>query len=259
MRTHSDETLATIAEKMRSAMGLAPSDKLDVPKLVAKFHEATDPAVRITFIEQNPAFMKGALARAIPEKRIVHYIQGLLIKAIGGDLNAVEILLEEIAHVVLRHQARVLNHSTGYDFRLNTKPELAGMETEARRFSLFSLVPISEVFGIDDPNYLVKVYGIRPDTAAEYLEIIRETRARLDGVPKQLPQKVIDFLAEKKKRKPFLGVAIEVQNPSNQNPCSRTQYTGYLPVKCANCGMMTVVAQGGCKLCRTCGDEDGCD
>lgn len=268
MKRYSDEELATIAESFRRLIGLKPKDKLDVFSLVKLFQSLKDSNWKITFHEAPSSYMRGALARAEPSERRVHYKEGLMARLANGDQVAKSVFLEEICHVLLKHDARVLNHSIGRDVRANANPELDAMEQEAQRMRWFIQAPISELYGVGSAKEIIDRYELTPDEAELYHQHIKSTENRYEKRTRPLPQGVIDFLEEQRKRYPGKPTALprKLEHPKQvasqsldawQMP-SKAQYSGYLTEPCSHCKMPLVV-QSGCKICRNCGEEYGCN
>lgn len=262
MKRYSDEDLASIAEGLRKRLGLRLEDKVNMLDVVQHFQNAKDPIWRITFQEVPASFMRQALALAEPLKRTIYHTKDLKDRLRGGDSRAGLVFLEEICHVLLKHDARVLNHSVGRDVRMNAMPELAAMEDEAERMQWFFIAPISEMYSVGSAAEIIRRYEVPPDVANKYFQHIEFTRNRMENRRRELPAVVVDFLAEHQKRKPRSAKLVEPapSGASHLPPVSsKSQYSGHLPERCQNCGMLTVVIIGRCKQCRTCGDEDGCN
>jgi hypothetical protein len=263
MKRYSDEELATIAEQLRKRLRIQPEERVDVLSVVNHFKNSEDPNWRITFQEAPSSYMRQARALAEPAKRRVHYSKGLMDELINGAPQAAIIFLEEICHVLLKHDARVLNHSVGVDVRANAMPELDAMEQEAERMGWFFLAPISEMYAVGTEDEIIRRYGLPAAVAGRYYRHIESTRNRMEGRRRELPGQVIDFLAEQRKRFPSnkkvsVSKPIADARPPSSAP-SKAQYSGLLPQLCQNCGMPTVMVIGRCKQCRSCGDEDGCN
>ena len=265
MANFDDGELATIAERLRKAAGFRPMERLDVAKLVGKFELATDKNVKITFREASPGYIRGALAQAQPKERRVLYSEGLLAKAIVGDRNASYVFLEEIAHVVLRHDARVLNHSIGADIKVKSNFEIELMEDEAKKLVWYLQAPISEVFSIKDRSSLISLFGMTEQAAQQYFSHIVATREGFEKKDQLLPSNVLRFERSSKvslsttvSLKDAANENLRPKNPKNDPVSAKTQYSAFSHIPCRNCGKMSVIIQSGCQHCIDCGEEDGC-
>jgi hypothetical protein len=261
MSSWTEEELAKLAEDVRKAAGFLTWQRMDVPKLIGKFECASDPKVRIEFREASSSFMRGVLAQAEPAIRKVHYIAGLMGKLLAGDKVAAAVFLEEIAHILLGHRQKVLNHSVGRNLKVEADFTVELMEDEAQKFTWFIQAPISEVYSIKDPKYLEKSFGFTEEAAIKYCALLKKTRDSFDAPPNPSPTNVLKFT--KNTVSPDKRAAAGNQNTAeislkSSMPPIKNQYSGFSSIPCKNCGQMSVKIQSGCDFCTICGDEDGC-
>jgi hypothetical protein len=195
----------------------------------------------------------------------VHYSNGLLLGVASGDKDAAHVILEEIAHVVLKHDANVLNHAIGPDIKVKANFAIELMEEEAKKFVWFVQAPISEVYGIRDKSILINSFGMSESAADEYFQHILQTRHKLEKKARSLPVGVIDFLSPENRRKRASGLKLEAANENTavaekslQSVTQKNQYSAFSHIPCNNCGMLSIVIQSGCQHCTNCGDENGC-
>ncbi len=261
-----DGSIAQLAEDLRKFLGLPLWMRIDVKTLILKFEHHPDERKRIRFVEMPAGYLKGFAAKARPKNRTIFYKSGLMDQAVAGVASAIAIFIEEMGHCFLHKTVDSIDHAEGADSRAANFYEFQEMEEEARKFVFYTFAPVSEVYSVTDPKFLVEKFGMPADLAAEYVEHLKETRGEIEKHP--APDSVIKYRKRRKLEKKSIGKQNETQAllpwqfsaPSNANTATalNNPHAGFLDEKCDACNNKTLRNIGGCKQCL-CGQTNGCD
>jgi hypothetical protein len=281
-REWSDEEIATLAKGLRKFARQDLKKPLDILEVMNRLQSGEAKRdLRMIFVEVPDSQLPNSLAEAEPRRRKIKYRHSLLEDLRKGVPEANEIMLEEIGHVLMHPNSRVLNHFTGVDFRAWNIPEVKRKEQEARKFAWHAKAPIEDAYSASSPDELRSRWNMSSDGSREYFGEIRRTRARIERTGRPLPAEIISFHSEARKRKYPVRIPPDEEpeaprtdptpskgssRPAESEPvesaeqCEARQM-GYLPAHCPNpyCGGLRLRRQSGCTICEGCGYSDGCD
>ncbi len=261
-----NSSIAQLAEDLRKFLGIPLWMRIDVKALILKFEHHSDERKRIRFVEMPAGYLKGFSAKARPKDRTIFYKAGLMDQAIAGVASAIAIFIEEMGHCFLHKTVDSIDHAEGADSRAANFFEFQEMEEEARKFVFYTFAPVSEVYSVTDPSFLIEKFGMPADLATEYVEHLKETRREIEKLPasdnvvryrkSRRPEK--KSLVKKTRGvepKPWLFTA-----PANANMATaiHNPFAGFLDEICDSCSNKTMRNIGGCKQCL-CGQSNGCD
>jgi len=183
----------------------------------------------------------------------------------NGEPRARMTIIHEIGHIVLRHSGNRFRQADIAVRRPVNELE-AGEEFEARRFAGYFLAPTHLVTRLQSQSEICAALQISKDAAGVRLSQIREFERT--GLPRQLPQTVIDFLEEKRKRGDKVESLSLLASQEGQSPLD-TKKTGlldsmmkqdtgspsrgYLGQPCGECRNLTLFSDGAYCTCATCG------
>lgn len=277
IRQWKDSEIANWANGVRRYLGTQLNERIDVFELMHKLSSETDAKLKVSFHIVPPLRLPNSLAEAEPANRLIRYRQTLHTAILKGEPFAGEVMLEEIGHVLLHGHRKVLNHFNGRDFRAANIPDVEREEREAKKFSWYTLAPISEAYTVRDWKMLVERFALSPEMAEQYFEHILRMRNQMERSSRNLPPGVADLLQYRKNRGTIAVGANATSNPVPTNSdkdaqpsssprivgTSNTVFIERPPVSshllCPECGHDMKMNGVGCAVCQTCGHQDGCD
>jgi Zn-dependent peptidase ImmA (M78 family) len=199
--------------------------------------------------------MPGVEAKFDPDKGIIYIRESTYLAAEKGEERARWTIAHEVGHFALNHRT-IRNRSS--DPRLIDKiaPTIRRDETQAHRFAAALLAPLhrAEFSPQTTAKQIAARFGISLQAAGARLEELGRIYRRLQGIKRQLPNSVIDLLAEARRKghKIMDPALIEFASASNDP----IKYEGDA---CPCCSEFKLIRSGISMRCNNCGAVTGDD
>jgi Zn-dependent peptidase ImmA (M78 family) len=248
----SDEDYESAARALREKLGVDDQlhvDPIDVLRRL-KHHGYVADYVRVP-----DAQMPDEMAKYDPDKAIIYLRESTYLDAERKQVRARWTIGHEIGHVVFKPRT-VRNRS--FDAKLVEKivPQIKRDENHANRFAAASLAPFHRAqFSLrTTPEQIADRFGISLDAADARVEEMTRVYRRLHGIKRELPNSVVDLLAES------LRKGNRIKTPALAELLSElgtsVRYEGDA---CPNCNEFKLIRNSVTMRCQNCGAVTGDD
>jgi Zn-dependent peptidase ImmA (M78 family) len=258
MRHREDEEFEEIARATRRRLGIEHQLQPDMVTVLFKLQQLG----MITSYERVPdGQMPLDLGAFDPDSRIMHLRDSTFVAAndvIGrnpGRQRARFTIAHELGHVVLGHKKTRHRNTAGRPIE-KIAPTIIRDESEADKFAASFLAPLYLAGNplLAHAGQLAERFGLSNRAAEIRLEELQRLYRRAHNLPRPLPKSIVNFLENAKKR----GAKIGSLDIEQQRRRAEAKANGYEGEMCGECGNFTLVRNGTCMKCDTCGSTKGC-
>lgn len=191
-----DEELEAVARKFLRIIGLEHQVRPDIMTVISKLKHVVP---SFGYRRVPDAEMPDADAQWSSDDFEVSMRESVFVGMQRGDPRARMTVAHELSHYLLGHQG-LLNRSAVKSIAEISVRSIISQEAEARRLAPIILAPehlIPDPASIDD---LTAMFGLSQQAAAIRRDEVDAIRRRRRGEPRPLPQSIIDYLKEAKRR-----------------------------------------------------------
>ncbi|TNC12672.1 ImmA/IrrE family metallo-endopeptidase [Methylobacterium terricola] len=195
-RFRTNEELERLARETRVKLGLENQDRIDMMTVIQKL-KAAYPGFQ--YAREPDEILPDAEAQWDSSKRVIRLRESVFRAMQRGEPRARMTTSHEIAHFLLGHEG-IRNRSLVKTAAERFANEVKREESEARRLAPMLLAPSYLVKSEDTVDEISRRFGISLEAAAIRREEVSALERQASGDVRPLPQVVIDFLREAKRR-----------------------------------------------------------
>jgi hypothetical protein len=191
-----DEELEAAARKFLRIIGLEHQVRPDMMTIISKLKHVVP---SFGYRRVPDAEMPDADARWSSDDFEISMRESVFVAMQRGDPRARMTVAHELSHYLLEHKG-LLNRGAVKSISELSVQRIIAQEAEARRLAPIILSPehlIPDPASIDD---LVTMFGLSHQAALIRKDEVDAIRRRRRGEPRPLPQSIIDYLKEAKRR-----------------------------------------------------------
>lgn len=169
-------------------------------------------------------------------------------------------LAHELGHLVLSHSGVRSRAVLGRDFR--KQANVSGVwqeEAEAHHWAGVFLMPTKIVIECKTPSELAIRCGVSLDAARIRMENLERRRRRFKGEARPIPEMTKNLITELFSltgTTPKSFKIVQSEQMQKTVTAKSADIQGYLSIPCPKCGNCTLLPEGGCTTCKSCGDSD---
>ncbi|MGY4176782.1 Zn-dependent peptidase ImmA (M78 family) [Bradyrhizobium sp. USDA 4518] len=191
-----DEDLEDVARRFLRKIGLEHQVKPDMMTIISKLKHV-DPSFKYRRVADRD--MPDAEARWSSDATEISLRESVFIGMQKAEPRARMTVSHELSHYLLKHEGH-LNRSTVKTVVEISARRIAHQESEARRLAPIILAPeylVPEGASVED---IMTMFGLSHEAAVIRKDEIEAVRRRRRGEKRPLPQSIIDYLKEAKRR-----------------------------------------------------------
>ena len=191
-----DEELEAVARKFLRIIGLEKQVRPDMMTIISKLKHVVP---SFGYRRVPDADLPDADAQWSSDDFEIRMRESVFVGMQRGDPRARMTVSHELSHYLLGHKG-LLNRGTVKSVAEMSVRRIISQESEARRLAPIILAPehlIPDPASIDD---IVSMFGLSQQAAVIRKDEVDAIRRRRRGEPRPLPQSIIDYLREAKRR-----------------------------------------------------------
>nr|WP_315707221.1 MULTISPECIES: ImmA/IrrE family metallo-endopeptidase [unclassified Bradyrhizobium] len=164
-------------------------------------------------------------------------------------------IAHEFGHVFLGHTKTRHRNISGRRIE-QIAPSIIKDEKDADRFAAAFLAPshLLENPLLSSAKEVRDRFGISLSASTIRLESLQRMYRRAHGIPRPIPPSIYEFLSDAAKR----GAKVTSLEAERSRRVAEARVRGYEGEACSECGNFTLVRNGTCTKCDTCGSKTGC-
>jgi hypothetical protein len=258
MRHREDEEFEEIARATRRKLGIEHLLRPDMVTVLFKLQHLG----MINGYERVPdCDMPDDLGAFDPDSRIMRLRDSTFVAANEViDQNPARqrarfTIAHELGHIVLGHKKTRHRNLSGRSIE-KIAPTIIRDERDADKFAASFLSPLYLAGNplLAHAGQLAERFGLSNRASEIRLEELQRLYRRAHNLPRPLPKSIVNFLESAKKG----GAKIGSLDIEQQRLRAEEKAKGYEGEMCGECGNFTLVRNGTCIKCDTCGATTGC-
>jgi Zn-dependent peptidase ImmA (M78 family) len=248
----SDEEMERRAEALRDALQMLEYGKLDgflILRALKQNRFLRD------YVILPDVDLGDAAGRYSAEEKIIYLSQKAANALRAGEGRALWTIAHEVGHLAFGHSTRDRKTSGAQHSLINQ--QLNRDEIDAHRFAASFLAParLAAVTQSTTSSELASRFGLSLEAAERRrLELLQKHNQQA-GIKRQLPNNVLDFLAESARRGTEIRPSLKLAVQQHKAP---PKYVGD-PCPNPHCGELKMVRSGLITVCQACGTQTGID
>lgn len=247
-----DEDFENAGRNLRVKLGIDDKARLDPIDVLRKLKHH---GYIVDYVRVSNGSMPEAEAKFDPDKGIIYIRESIYLAAERGEARARWTIGHEVGHFALNHR-KIRNRSS--DPRLIEKiaPTIRRDETQANKFAAAFLAPFhrAEFSPYTTAQQIANRFGISLEAAKSRLQELYRIYRRLHGIKRQLPNSIIDLLAEARRKGHMINSPALIELVSELNTSVR-----YEGDACPCCSEFKLIRSGVNMRCDNCGAVTGDD
>jgi len=258
MRHREDEEFEEIARATRRKLGIEYQLQPDMVTVLFKLQQL---GMIDSYKRVPDGNMPDDLGAFDPDSRIMHLRDSTFVAA--NDVlerkperqRARFTIAHELGHVVFGHK-RTRHRNISDRSIEKIAPSIIRDENEADKFAASFLAPLYLAGNplLAHAGQVAERFGLSNRAAEIRLEELQRLYRRAHKLPRPLPKSIVGFLENAKKG----GARIESLEIERERLRAEAKAKGYEGEMCGKCGNFTLVRNGPCTKCDTCGSTTGC-
>jgi Zn-dependent peptidase ImmA (M78 family) len=190
-----EEKIKEKAETVRQKLGV---DRLDAPDMTEVLRQLKLKSKSFDFVMDLEETALSPDAVMDNDTNILHIKKSVFLNAKAGIGRDRFTIAHELGHFFIGHVGANQRNKNGYFY--STKQQV--LEKEANQFASHFLVPFEKSSNLTDPQMIAEYFQVSFEMAQIVVERNDCVQRQTAGRKREIPRFVIDFLAEKEKRKP---------------------------------------------------------
>jgi predicted transcriptional regulator len=184
-----EEKLEYRAEHLRTALGYRESDEMNPLEFIERFKRYWRPQFTFEVVEDNA--LPYSEAEAAPCHHHVKMRQSTYDALVDGDRRAGFIVIEEICHIVLKHDG-TMHRTMGRDFFAKASARKGAQEREAKYMAAAVIAPYGIVEKIDSLPELQGKPGLSTEAARIRFGQVQDIKRKRNGQLRPFTPKIIE-------------------------------------------------------------------
>jgi Zn-dependent peptidase ImmA (M78 family) len=248
----SDEDFETAGRNLRVKLGIDDQFRLDLIDVLRRLKHQE---YIVDYVRIPNCSMPDEEAKFDPDKRIIYVRESTYLAAEKGEERARWTIAHEVGHFALNHR-KIRNRSSDPKVIEKIAPTIRRDESQAHRFAAAFLAPLhrAEFSPQTTAQQIAARFGISMQAAGNRLEELSRIYRRLRGIKRQLPNSVIDLLAEARRKGHKLKDPALIELVSESD--APLKYEGDA---CPCCSEFKLIRSGISMRCGNCGAVTGDD
>jgi hypothetical protein len=253
-----DEDIELIAREARRVLGI---EFVPSPDMVTVVFKAVHLGLIKSYVRVPDVDMPDDLAAFDPDKGILSLQESTFVAANEVVSCPPErprarfTIAHEFGHMFLGHKKTRHRNISGRKIEQIAAP-IVRDERDADRFAGAFLAPahLTENPLLLSARGIVDRFGLGLTASTIRLETLQRMYRRAHDIPRPIPDSIYKFLEDAAKR----GAKVTSIEAERKRRIAEAKAKGYVDKPCATCGNFTLVGNGTCMKCDTCGSTIGC-